>query len=298
MKPVQVAFGTAQEWTIRATPPVLDYHSDGTSDLYPNNHPFHLHVNPFQVVGYTDADGKRKPTRKVWRDTLLIKGGESYTIRTRFLDFKGQTVFHCHILDHEDQGMMVPLNIDDPNNPAPGGKSAADARLKPASDPAPALKLPEPGGASHELAEFRRRNVVLVFFQGVECTHCAGQLRDLVRAGREAGDADAEIVAVSSRRIADPARAFQTLGVSASDRFTLLVDDGHRAFRAFGCYEDGPRHGLFLIDRAGVIRAKYTGDTPSAITERRSGGSANLVRPAGSREHPSKLAGTTGAALQ
>jgi FtsP/CotA-like multicopper oxidase with cupredoxin domain len=184
MKPVQIAFGTAQEWTIRAAPPVVDYHSDGTNDLYPNNHPFHNHVNPFQVVGYTDADGKRKPMKKVWRDTLLIKGGESYTIRTRFLDFKGQTVLHCHILDHEDQGMMVPLNIDDPNNPAPVPKGAANANLKPASIPAPALKLPDSGGRAHELTEFRRRNVVLVFFQGLECVHCAGQLRDLVRATR------------------------------------------------------------------------------------------------------------------
>jgi peroxiredoxin len=54
----------------------------------------------------------------------------------------------------------------------------------------------------------------------------------------------------------------RALGVAASDRFHLLIDEGHRAFRAFGCYEGGPRHGLFLIDRDGVIRAKYTGDTP------------------------------------
>jgi FtsP/CotA-like multicopper oxidase with cupredoxin domain/peroxiredoxin len=262
MMPVRIAFGTAQEWTIQAAPQVLDYHSDGTSDLYPNNHPFHIHVNPFQVVGHTGADGKRKPIEKVWRDTLLIKGGESYTIRTRFLDFKGQTVLHCHILDHEDQGMMVPLSIDDPNNPAPAAKSAAGGNLKPASLPAPALKLPEPGGALRELTEFRRRNVVLVFFQGLECVHCAGQLRDLVRATRAASETDAEIVAVSSRRIADSARVFQALGVSDSDRFHLLVDEDHRAFRDFGCYDGGPRHGLFLIDRDGVIRAKYSGEAP------------------------------------
>jgi suppressor of ftsI len=39
-------------------------------------------------------------------------------IRTRFLDFPGKTVYHCHILAHEDAGMMGVLDIVDKAPPA------------------------------------------------------------------------------------------------------------------------------------------------------------------------------------
>ncbi len=260
MQPVPIAFGTAQEWTVKAAPTVNDdYDPTNPGNPYPNNHPFHIHVNPFQVVMYTDANGNSKPMN-VWRDTLLIKGGESYTIRSRFLDYKGTTVLHCHILDHEDQGMMVPLTIDDPSPAAT--KASPRASLEPAAIPAPMLTLPDVGGAIRELAAFRRRNVVLVFFQGVQCSHCASQLRDLVRDARGKIGPDAEIVAVSGRPIADTALALKVLGVTASDRFHLLVNRDHRAFRDFGCYDGEPKHGLFLIDQAGMIRFRYVGEAP------------------------------------
>ena len=71
------------------------------------DHPFHLHTNRFQVVernGYPE-------TRRAWKDTVGLKGYESVTIRIWFKDFAGRTVYHCHILDHEDQGMMGILEI-------------------------------------------------------------------------------------------------------------------------------------------------------------------------------------------
>jgi FtsP/CotA-like multicopper oxidase with cupredoxin domain/peroxiredoxin len=248
--PVRIRLDTAEEWTISADR---------------SDHPFHIHVNPFQVVkhnGQALEEGK-----KVWRDTLFVRQGEAYTIRSRFRDFLGLTVLHCHILDHEDQGMMVPIEFirpdQDPGAPAPPVKKE---KLRPASAPAPALTLPDGGGASHSLREFRRRAVVLVFFQGVECRHCAEKLRDLVRDARGPGGPGAAIVAVSGRRVADPARALAALGVSASDKFQLLVDESHQAFRDFGCYEGGPLHGLFLIDGDGVIRASYTGESPFGDT--------------------------------
>jgi hypothetical protein len=74
--------------------------------------------------------------------------------------------------------------------------------------------------------------------------------------------AEAEIVAVSSAPIGDPAAALKLLGVIDGDRFHLLVDQDHRAFRDFGCYAGGPRHGLFLIDRGGTLRAGYSGEDP------------------------------------
>lgn len=71
------------------------------------DHPFHLHTNRFQVI---ERNGQPE-TLLSWKDTVSIKGYETVTIRVRFEDFVGRTVYHCHILDHEDQGMMGILEI-------------------------------------------------------------------------------------------------------------------------------------------------------------------------------------------
>jgi FtsP/CotA-like multicopper oxidase with cupredoxin domain len=58
----------------------------------------------------------------VWKDTLFVKNlargqAEQYTlvIRTRYERYIGDFVLHCHILDHEDQGMMQNIRIALPN---------------------------------------------------------------------------------------------------------------------------------------------------------------------------------------
>ena len=108
-------------------------------------HPFHIHVNPFQIVKILDPDGNdvslpdakdgRDPQYRglkgVWKDTLWIKGPSPgpdgalppypqgvYTVvaRTRYQRYIGEFVLHCHILDHEDQGMMQNVSIVLPND--------------------------------------------------------------------------------------------------------------------------------------------------------------------------------------
>ena len=91
-----------------------------------SDHPFHIHVNPFLV---THINGQALPEPE-WRDTILVPaatGGQvpdsnsrninladhgTITFRT-FLDplFPGSFVFHCHILTHEDVGMMQEIEI-------------------------------------------------------------------------------------------------------------------------------------------------------------------------------------------
>jgi FtsP/CotA-like multicopper oxidase with cupredoxin domain len=68
---------------------------------------FHLHINRFQVVS---RNGQSEPYR-AWKDTVLVRGGETVRIRIPFRDFAGKTVYHCHILDHEDLGMMGIVNM-------------------------------------------------------------------------------------------------------------------------------------------------------------------------------------------
>ena len=79
----------------------------------PEWHPFHIHVKPFQVV---EINGE-PVDRKGYDDTIAIPAGGRVRIRTRYTDFDGQFVLHCHILFHEDHGMMQVVRIVDPARP-------------------------------------------------------------------------------------------------------------------------------------------------------------------------------------
>ncbi len=93
---------TAEAWTV---------FNDGTG-----THPFHIHVNPFFV---THINGKElaegSPLRR-WQDVVALppkidgqKGSVQFS--TRFETFTGQFVIHCHILFHEDVGMMQAVAV-------------------------------------------------------------------------------------------------------------------------------------------------------------------------------------------
>ncbi len=73
------------------------------------SHPFHIHVNPFQYV----RKGAHGEDETIWRDTLLVRQSDNpkKEIVTRYDEFTGKFVQHCHILDHEDQGMMEVVEI-------------------------------------------------------------------------------------------------------------------------------------------------------------------------------------------
>ncbi|MGB2933717.1 MAG: multicopper oxidase domain-containing protein, partial [Nostocoides sp.] len=44
--------------------------------------------------------------RPDWRDVVIVPARGQVTVRIRFAEIAGRTVYHCHVLDHEDQGMM------------------------------------------------------------------------------------------------------------------------------------------------------------------------------------------------
>jgi FtsP/CotA-like multicopper oxidase with cupredoxin domain len=90
----RVRLGSTEDWLI-VNDDVMD-------------HPFHLHVNPFQVIS---RNGQPESQRR-WKDTVLVKAGEEVRLRVTFRDFPGRTVYHCHNLDHEDLGLMGVLQID------------------------------------------------------------------------------------------------------------------------------------------------------------------------------------------
>ena len=80
------------------------------------DHPFHQHVNSAQVVSITGGDAgyaSTYTTTPAWKDVVLIPKGGSATLLVPIMDFTGMTMFHCHILEHEDIGMMGMWNIMD-----------------------------------------------------------------------------------------------------------------------------------------------------------------------------------------
>jgi Putative multicopper oxidases len=71
------------------------------------DHPFHLHGFQFQVL---DRNGVPEKQRR-WKDTVNVPKHESVRIIVRYDDNPGKWMFHCHILDHEDHGMMGILEV-------------------------------------------------------------------------------------------------------------------------------------------------------------------------------------------
>jgi FtsP/CotA-like multicopper oxidase with cupredoxin domain len=100
---------TVEEWSFQ------NYNND--------EHPIHIHVNDFQVTKWVDPvagertefqpwsqDNANVPAPKMGPREAVIAPGE-LTLRTRFEDFLGTYVMHCHRLNHEDNGLMATVNV-------------------------------------------------------------------------------------------------------------------------------------------------------------------------------------------
>jgi FtsP/CotA-like multicopper oxidase with cupredoxin domain len=87
-----VKLDTIEEWVIR--------------NESPEWHPFHIHVNDFQVMSVNG-----RPVMPHYEDTTLLPPNGEFVMRTHFKDFTGRFVFHCHILSHEDAGMMATVEV-------------------------------------------------------------------------------------------------------------------------------------------------------------------------------------------
>lgn len=76
------------------------------------DHPFHLHGYQFQVF---ERNGEPVSQTK-WEDTVNVPGFENARFIVRYDNYPGKWMYHCHILDHEDQGMMGVLEVVNPNS--------------------------------------------------------------------------------------------------------------------------------------------------------------------------------------
>jgi bilirubin oxidase len=74
------------------------------------DHPIHIHGTQFQLVS-RDAAGVVTPAPYLaWFDTVNVPARQTATIKVR-QTMSGKRMFHCHILEHEDAGMMGVLEV-------------------------------------------------------------------------------------------------------------------------------------------------------------------------------------------
>jgi len=89
----KIKLGDVEQWKL------INYDDD--------DHPFHIHVNDFQVIAVNgkpyDADGLQ--------DSVIIPSHGEVVIRIAFEDFVGKSVYHCHIMFHGDNGMMGTFEV-------------------------------------------------------------------------------------------------------------------------------------------------------------------------------------------
>ncbi len=102
----EAELGAVEEWTIQ-----------NTSE---EEHPFHLHIDDFQVIS---VNGEPYDANSL-QDTVVLPVGGEVVIRVRFDQFTGRFVYHCHILAHEDAGMMGQIEVSRPQE----GRQEADDR--------------------------------------------------------------------------------------------------------------------------------------------------------------------------
>ncbi len=100
----KVPLGSTQRWRLRNVSPVTHY--------------VHIHAEQWHTV---TRDGRRPPPwERGLEDTWRLDPGESVTVAARFTDYPGAFMIHCHMLDHEDHGMMARFVVTDPRR----GRSA------------------------------------------------------------------------------------------------------------------------------------------------------------------------------
>ena len=93
-------------------------------------HPFHIHDVEFYI---TEMNGQAPPPdQQGWKDVVLVMPMQSVSYITKFENFADPIVpymYHCHLLHHEDEGMMGSFIVVDPNSVETLEKS--DVRLSP-----------------------------------------------------------------------------------------------------------------------------------------------------------------------
>ncbi|NUM53795.1 MAG: multicopper oxidase domain-containing protein [Candidatus Hydrogenedentes bacterium] len=235
-----VELSTVEEWNV--------------SSLF-DAHPFHIHVNPFQVLVNDPDTGAEN---WVWRDTIFVGDGERVRLRTRYEHFDGDTVLHCHNLDHEDRGMMQVVRIRNPKNATMLQTVTRGFMRLPVSVPDWTVTMAT--GEAVKPDNFLGGKWLLVLHKGFWCIHCSRQINLLAADFAEFKERDVRILAVCPDLISiDMDKEWRERFASG---FVLASDKSLTVFRAQQCFDKEALHGIYFIDAEGKIRWQSVADEP------------------------------------
>jgi peroxiredoxin/tetratricopeptide (TPR) repeat protein len=121
---------------------------------------------------------------------------------------------------------------------------------------APPFAHPDVAGKERNLAEFRGRNVLLVFYLGVHCPHCMEQLNAISAKASLFAEQNIALVGISTD---DQAGLQKTVDMYTAGPLPVTILSGRglesfKAYRAHDDFESQPLHATFLIDAAGRVR--------------------------------------------
>jgi len=252
----ELLLGNTDEWTVSVK-------NGGTINT---GHPFHIHVNPFEVysiLGPKDPADPNSPQVEqltggpVWRDTIWVPNNGTVKFRTQYTKFIGTFVQHCHILDHEDQGMMQLVDIKDPKAPS---TAALPTQPVPANGtPAPAFNRPDGTGTFRSQSEFAGQRHVVFLFKGHGCLHCSQQVAEFTAMYEQFKAKGIQVIGITS----DKPEVLKKALAQNPAPFPILSDPDGQAFAAYGCSRNnGFTHGTFLVDEKGMVVWSTTGSGP------------------------------------
>ena len=110
---LKVPLGSTQTWLLRNSSPITHF--------------IHLHEELWHTIA---RDGKTPPPwERGLEDTWKLDPGETVKVAARFTDYTGKFMLHCHMLDHEDHGLMTQFEVVRTKGTAATGPAARAARL-------------------------------------------------------------------------------------------------------------------------------------------------------------------------
>jgi len=102
-----LALDELEEWVVKNETNGMDMDggrmTGGMMGMMSSPHPFHVHGVQFQII---ERNGQEPaPNERGWKDTVMLEEGEEVRLLVKFRK-EGLFMYHCHILEHEDAGMM------------------------------------------------------------------------------------------------------------------------------------------------------------------------------------------------
>ena len=129
--------------------------------------------------------------------------------------------------------------------------------------PAESWSLKDTNGKAFSLADYRGKPIVVIFYLGYGCLHCAEQLQKFAPEAQKYADAGIELIGISTDSQKDLKQSIDNY--KGGMPFPLVSDeklDIFKSWRAFDDFEQQALHGTFLIDEEGLVRWQDIGHEP------------------------------------